>query len=190
MATKKAKVEVVEENNKFKKLFELTPCFYQSEFERKNFGEHSSVSYPRYIIETVNRIRKIDSDLETEKRTFERTVLLEEKQQLENFLNKEDLTKLEVSVATWEETEDDYWIDLLGKIAAVEIITVGKPSLETMSKMVKLPEEAYIKSTQLCVKVANAIKEATVRAEEEVGIYGSNSNDINAPRKLMLKKVK
>lgn len=189
MATKKTK-EVVGEYNKLQKLFDICPYFTDSNFQNKNFKANSLAAYPRFVIDTVNRIRKIDSDLETEKRTFERSVLLEEKQSLETFLNNEDLTKLEVSVATWEEQEEEYWVDLLGKTAAVEIMTTGKPSLDTMTKMVNLPEEAYIKATQLCVQVANAIKEATVKAEEEIGVFGSEKSGDAAPKKLMLKKVK
>jgi len=40
-----------------------------------------------------------------------------------------------------------------------------------------LPEEGYVKATQLCVKLANAIKQATIKAEEDIGIRA------NAPEK-------
>jgi hypothetical protein len=65
--------------------------------------------------------------------------------------------------------------------------------------MAKLPEDLYIKSTQICVKLANAIKEATVQAEEEIGIgqeedypdAGLPSNDSgDTPSTLILKKIK
>jgi hypothetical protein len=67
--------------------------------------------------------------------------------------------------------------------------------METMTKMVKLPESAYIKATQICVKLANAIKEATVMAEQEVGIdigpgAGPDPEPPTQPKKLKLRKVK
>lgn len=183
-------------DNKFKQLFEICPHFIRSDFEYKQFGNTSGVSYPRFIIETVNRIRKINSDLEVETRTFEKNCLLEEKQHLEKFLEKEDLDKLERSVSTWEDAEQEYWVNQLGKIAALEILTIGKPSLETMTKMAQLPEDLYVSATQICVKLANAVKAATVRAEEEIGIKETipSSHDpagnSSGPKKLLLKKVK
>jgi hypothetical protein len=121
--------------------------------------------------------------------------LLEEKEYLINFIK--DLPESEVSstLKNWQITEEEYWIDNLGKIAAIELLTIGKPSLETMTKMVKLPEDAYIKATQICVKLANAIKEATMTAEKEIGIDSSAPVDADhtpptEPKKLKLKKVK
>jgi len=185
MATKTSKSA----GNALQPMFDLCPHFSQSEFELTNFSVSTGVSYPRFIINTINRIRKIDSDLESEKRTFERNVLLEEKQQLEDFLSKQDTNKVETSLKNWQGIEQEYWVNYLGKIAAIEILTSGKPSAETMDKMVKLPEDAYITSTQICVKLANAIREATVKAEEAVGVFKNQENS-NAPKKLVLKKVK
>ena len=64
-----------------------------------------------------------------------------------------------------------------------------------MSKMVKLPEDMYIKVTQICVRLANTIKETTVRAEEEIGVIQQPRDDVPAstaesgPRKINLKKI-
>lgn len=190
MATKKAKTEV----NPLSAIYDICPYFSQSDFERDNFNISTGVSYPRFIIDTVNRIRKIDSDLETEKRTFERNVLLDEKQQLETLLSNEDQSKIEVSLKNWQQVEQEYWVNHLGKIAAIEVLTIGKPSLETMNKLVKLPEDAYITATQICVRLANAIKGATVRAEEAIGVKEQNqtapAETPTTPKKMSLRKVK
>lgn len=183
MATKKKNA------NPLQDLFDICPFIGTSEFEVKNFNAPTSTSYARFIIETVNRIRKIDSDLETEKRTFERNCLLEEKSKLEKLLQNEDNVKLLTSVSTWEDSEREYWVDYLGKLAAIEILTSDRPSVDTMTKMVKLPEDDYIKATQICVKLANAIREATVKAEEEIGVI-AQAPSASGPKKLALKKVK
>jgi hypothetical protein len=185
MATKKSK-----ENTKLQAIFDLCPHFNKSEFELSNFSVSTGVSYPRFVIDTVNRLRKVDSDLETEKRTFERNVLLEEKKQLEEFLESQDASKVETALKNWQSVEQEYWVNYLGKIAAIEILTFGKPSLETMDKMVKLPEDAYVVATQVCVRLANAIREATVKAEEAVGVFTEQPTADSAPKKLVLKKVK
>jgi hypothetical protein len=178
--------------HKIQNLFESCPHFVRSSFEYKNFDSSTGVSYPRFIIQTVNRIRKIDSDLETETRTFEKTCLVEERQQLVDILSKEDQTQLDIALATWEDAEQEYWVNQLGKIAALEILTNGKASLETVTKMAQLPEELYITATQICVKLANAVKAATVNAEQSIGVFNeeNDTTDTPGPRKLILKKVK
>lgn len=178
--------------HKIQNLFEACPHYVRSSFELKNFDSSTGVSYPRFIIQTVNRIRKIDSDLATETRTFEKTCLVEERKKLEEILSKEDETKLDIALATWEDAEQEYWVNQLGKIAALEILTNGKPSLETVTKMAQLPEELYITATQICVKLANAVKAATVSAEQSIGIFNEENESANTsgPRKLVLKKVK
>jgi len=185
--------------NKLNKLFELCPYNAQSAFERENFNAQSGVSNPRYIIEVVNKIRKIDSDLLTETRQFETKCLEEEKQTLEKILLNQDISELESKISNWEMLERDYWAEHLGKIAAIEILTYGKPAVATLTKMAKLPEDLYIKSTQICVRLANAIKEATVKAEEEIGVNqeddysadaGLPSDSDEAPTTLVLKKIK
>ena len=181
------------------KLYNLCPYNLVSEFERENFYAQTGVSNVRYIIEVVNRIRKIDSDLLTETRPFETNCLKEEKNKLENFLLTQDVTELETKVSKWEILEREHWAEHLGKIAAIELLTYGKTSVDTMTKMVKLPEDLYIKSTQICVTLANKIKEATMKAEVEIGIeeedyadpsVGLPKDSNTTPSTLVLKKIK
>lgn len=182
-----------EKDEVLEQLFALCPFNSTSEFERENFIELTGVARARYIVSVINRIRKIDSDLEVEQRTFETNCLLEEREHLVNFIKNEPQNEVQSILTNWQITEEEYWIDHLGKIAAIELLTIGKPSLDTMTKMVKLPESAYIKATQICVNLANAIKEATVMAEQEVGI-DTQQDDVDdtstQPKRLKLKKVK
>jgi hypothetical protein len=183
MTTKKAKAT----ENPLQGLFDICPYPVFSDFERENFQNQTGTAYARYIIDIINRIRKIDSDLETETRTFETKCLQAEKEKLQKFLEGEDQKELESALTNWEFVEKEYWANTLGKQAAIEILTLGRPSLETMNKMVKLPEELYVKSTQTCVRLANAIQSATERAEVELGYQPSTDK---GPKKLALKKVK
>jgi hypothetical protein len=190
-----AKQKPTQKDEIMEQFYALCPYNLTSEFERDNFGGQSGISRPRYIVSIINRIRKIDSDLEQEQRTFETNCLLEEKEHLVNFIKSQPEKEISSILTNWQITEEEYWIDNLGKIAAIELLTIGKPSLETMTKMVKLPEDAYIKATQICVKLANAIKEATMTAEREIGIDSSAPADADhtpptEPKKLKLKKVK
>lgn len=185
-------------NEQLNKLFELCPYNTLSEFERENFQAKSGGSYVRYIIEVVNRVRKIDSDLLNETRQFETKCLQEEKTKLEQFLLDQDLDELQSKVSNWEMMEREHWAEQLGKIAAIELLTYGKPSVDTMTKMVKLPEELYVKATQICVSLANKIKQATMQAEVEIGVEeqeeyantGLPTESNTTPSTLVLKKIK
>lgn len=194
MAAKKSTTTAT--NDKYKELFELCPLHVLSEFEQENFNNLSGSSYSRSIIETINRIKKIDSDIETQTGTFEKQYLQQEKKNLLEILNQQDSVTLTEAVKNWQESEEDYWVNFLGKQAAIELLTFGRPTVETMSKMVKLPEDLYIKSTQICVRLANAIKEATASAEVEIGVSApvaaqtAQAPNNEQPKKLLLKKIK
>jgi hypothetical protein len=194
MASKKATVKAT--GDKYKELFDSCPFHLFSEFEQENFNNLSGSSYSRSIIEIINRIRKIDSDLYSEIRTYEKQRLEEEKSNLLEVLEQQDFAALTNAVKNWQESEQDYWVNLLGKQAAIELLTFGRLTTETMGKMVQLPEDLYIKSTQICVKLANAIKQATAAAEEEIGVSNPVPvSEITAPKegatkKILLKKIK
>lgn len=180
-------------NNNLKDIINSCPFTTEySRFEQQHFMEPAAAGYPRYVIGLVNRYRKVSSDIDQETRTFEKQVLLEEKTKIENILASQDPDELGNAINNWENVEPEYWADMLGKISAIEILTKGKVSYDTMLKMAKLPEDLYIKATQICVKLANAINQKTIEAEEEIGveppIYDVES-DIT-PKKLFLKKTK
>ena len=195
MTTKKTTTKPT--NNRYKELLDSCPFHVLSDFEQENFNNLAGSAYSRSIIDMINKIRKIDSDLETEARTFEKRCLEEEKTKLLEILDQQDTATLTDAVNNWQDSEQDYWVNFLGKQAAIELLTFGRPTVETMSKMVKLPEDLYIKSTQICVKLANAIKVATANAEMEIGISApeptqteSKSKEQTPAKKLLLKKIK
>lgn len=178
------------QNNSFDldKLLKTCPYPVFSDFERENFQNETGAALSRYVIDTVNRIRKIDSDLETETKTFEKNCLQEERKKLVKFLKGQDFQQLEDAITNWEFVEQEYWTQFLGKKAALELLTFGKTTFETMSLMVKLPEANYVKATQICVKLANTIKTATESAEKEVGVIARGA-DSGVRKKIILKRA-
>jgi|TARA_B110000908_G_scaffold122880_1_gene144098 hypothetical protein len=56
-------------------------------------------------------------------------------------------------LANIEETEEEYWIARLAKLAAVDILTIGKVQPEHMNYMIALKDEAF----SACVKSTTAI---------------------------------
>ena len=109
---------------------------------------------------------------------------------LMTFLEEEGHDNLESAILNFEALEKQYWINTLGKRAAVEILSVGRISVETMDKLLRLPEELYIKATQVCVTLANAVDESTRQAEEDVGISPPVNENIHPSKGIRLKKIK
>lgn len=169
-------------------VFKSCPFSTLSKFELENFQTQSGAGSARNLIEIVNRIRKIDSDLTASGiGEFDRCKLSEERDILDKYLRTMDPDQLTETIANWESSEREYWVNSLGKQAAIEILTVGRPSFETMSKMVRLPEDLYVKATQICVRLANAIRETTTSAEEQVGVVAkqpSPSMPSGSPEKV------
>lgn len=157
-------------NEKIKYIMEICPYNLESKFVLENFISETGSGYSRHMIETINRLRKIDSILNKEQDDFERKKLIEEKVYLEEYIESQNKENLEQALVNWQEYELDYWTNYLGKSAAIELLTYGKPTIGTMNKLVRLPEDSYIKATQICVRLANAIKQATIDAESAIGI--------------------
>ena len=56
-------------------------------------------------------------------------------------------------IADLNSSEEEYWVNRLGKLAAIDILTIGKVQPEHMSYMVALEDEAFA----ACVKTATSI---------------------------------
>jgi len=60
---------------------------------------------------------------------------------------------IEALMSDIESSEEEYWINRLGKLAAIDILTIGKVQPEHMNYMVSLEDEAFA----ACVKTATSI---------------------------------
>ena len=181
--------------NKHEALFTKCPYPVQSKFELDTFSAQTGIGYARYAITVVNKIRKLQSDLKITVTDFEAGCISAEIAQLYSWLDSQDAAVLDSAIENWEHVEKDYWVNLLGKQAAIELLTIGRTSMETMNKMVRLPEDGYVKATQICVRLANTIKTTTQSAESKVGITHQDEpaqaeTDAKTTKKLNLKKFK
>jgi hypothetical protein len=67
-----------------------------------------------------------------------------------DFSEKHDIESLMRDI---ESTEEEYWVHRLAKLAAIDILTLGKVQPEHMNYMVSLQDEAF----SACVKEATSI---------------------------------
>ena len=68
-------------------------------------------------------------------------------------------------LANIEETEEEYWIARLAKLAAVDILTIGKVQPEHMNYMIALKDEAF----------AACVKEATTAIAKQLKLRSTAS---------------
>lgn len=112
--------------------------------------------------------RKITSDLKLAKRWFRgnkanalvlETVLAEWKDQY-------DLETLEADLTA----EKEYWIDRLAKRSAVELLSTGKVSTETMYKMASFAEADFVECVKKATLLADRLNKTTQSAEQAVNL--------------------
>lgn len=79
------------------------------------------------------------------------------------------------TLAEYERQEHDYWSNYLGRQAALEILTTGRTSKETMEKMASLPIESFEDAVSICIRFANLVKDTTAVVESSTGISNTGT---------------
>lgn len=77
--------------------------------------------------------------------------------------------KLEDLVAKIEESEEEYWVAKLGKLAALDILTIGKVQPEHMAYMTALSDEAFAACVKTATVLAKTLNEQVRGIEAELG---------------------
>lgn len=76
---------------------------------------------------------------------------------------------LEDLVAKIEESEEEYWVAKLGKLAALDILTIGKVQPEHMAYMTALSDEAFAACVKTATVLAKTLNEQVRTIEAELG---------------------
>lgn len=76
---------------------------------------------------------------------------------------------LEDLVAGIEESEEAYWVQRLGKLAAIDILTIGKVQPEHMAYMTALSDEAFSACVKTATTLAKSLNEQVRTIEAELG---------------------
>jgi len=71
---------------------------------------------------------------------------------------------LEPLIADMESTEEEYWVQRLSRLAAIDILTIGKVQPEHMNYMVALSDNAFT----ACVKGATALAKTLNESVREI----------------------
>jgi hypothetical protein len=74
----------------------------------------------------------------------------------------------ETILSKFDEVESSYWAEVLGRRAAVELITRNKISTETMEKMSFMPIEDYENAVKICTGYVQLLNDTTIAAESSI----------------------
>lgn len=147
----------------------------RSEFEFKNFFIDAYPSSARLhaaaLLELENlHISKIDLDdklansalsaAEQLRAHRQLAIIQNQIDQLSKFFTSVDFTDL-ANKDLYEKQESEYWINALGKQAAVELLTTERVSTATMNQMINLSPNDFLASVRICVDSVKLIKNTT-----------------------------
>lgn len=82
------------------------------------------------------------------------------------FSAKNNVDKL---ISNIESTEEEYWIKRLAKLAAIDILTIGKVQPEHMNYMASLSDDAFAACVKSATVLAKTLNESVQQIEAELG---------------------
>ena len=72
-------------------------------------------------------------------------------------------------IANIEATEEQYWVERLARLAAIDILTIGKVQPEHMHHMSALSDSAFAASVKSATVLAKTLNESVREIEAELG---------------------
>lgn len=76
---------------------------------------------------------------------------------------------LETLVESIETTEEEYWVSRLARLAAIDILTIGKVQPEHMNYMASLSDDAFSSCVKSATTLAKSLNESVQEIEAEFG---------------------
>lgn len=76
---------------------------------------------------------------------------------------------LETLVESIETTEEEYWVSRLARLAAIDILTIGKVQPEHMNYMASLSDDAFSSCVKSATTLAKSLNESVQEIEAELG---------------------
>ena len=76
---------------------------------------------------------------------------------------------MDALVANIEATEEEYWVHRLAKLAAIDILTIGKVQPEHMNYMASLSDDAFASCVKSATTLAKSLNDSVKEIEQELG---------------------
>lgn len=165
--------------NEITKILDSLPTG-RSDYEFEHFFLESHPTPARQIVAVMKEIEllhaeisRLSVDLNQEKSPNLQRVLTETKQKYDQavtWYENIDPDIRDAIISEYSVQEAEYWANYLGRQAALELLTFGRTTKDTMDRMSCLPVEAFEESVRICVRYAALIKNTTASVEETLGI--------------------
>ena len=68
-----------------------------------------------------------------------------------------------------EATEEEYWVSRLARLAAIDILTIGKVQPEHMNYMASLSDDAFASCVKSATTLAKSLNDSVQEIEAELG---------------------
>tara|TARA_B100000900_G_scaffold112299_1_gene93923 strand:- start:1983 stop:2399 length:417 start_codon:yes stop_codon:yes gene_type:complete len=75
---------------------------------------------------------------------------------------------LDSLIANVEASEEEYWVNRLAKLAAIDILTIGKVQPEHMSYMASMSDEAFAATVKSATALAKSLNTSVQEIEAEL----------------------
>ena len=72
-------------------------------------------------------------------------------------------------IANIENTEEEYWVQRLARLAAIDILTIGKVQPEHMNYMASLSDDAFSSCVKSATTLAKSLNDSVQEIEAELG---------------------
>ncbi len=127
----------------------------------------------RAVLAALARLRELDEIIS---RTNEQHILSDlsaEAEQLHNWLDQFTESQIKELLDGIEDQEEQYWAQRLGREAAIDLLSQGRVSKETMSRAVLLSEDAYRSFAETCGNIAHVVNTISQEVERQQGFAAS-----------------
>jgi len=147
----------------------------QSDFEFENFFIETFPTRARQLVAVMLEIEDLHSQITAAELSGNTQITVRKLTQLKQKLNRlynwyESIPAKERTeiLKNYENEESAYWTNVLGRQAAIEVLTDQKTSAETMNNMSNLPVDEFEEAVRICSKYTALIQDTTESVENSL----------------------
>ena len=146
-----------------------TAVIHRTRYEIETFvlGEHPHPARQAQLL--INEIRRVIAGIVIESGEHAKASLEAELNILNEILTdmgtKHDIPALLENIETYEE---QYWVDRLARLAAIDMLTIGKIQPDHMNRIAALNDTAFANCVKTTTQLAKLLNDGVVQAERQL----------------------
>ena len=140
----------------------------RSDFEFETFFLGQYPTPARQMIAVMEEILRISTTITALENEHQLANVNKNLKQLTNWYEGFDAKERADILKNFENEEPEYWVNVLGRRAALEVLSQKQASVETMEHMIKLPRELFETATSVCNDYIHMITDIIKNVEEKL----------------------